>query len=152
MARKKLPDNLNKSSILDALQKIEIKPVEMTSPDKTTTTEQADNFPTKEETDENLFKRNPTPLSESTVIKTKSISVAPQKNKTKVNFYLTSTVKRRIEKVQTALREIVPADDAGQVNYSMIVEAALNIVINDFERTREESLLSREIFNQLQNK
>jgi hypothetical protein len=72
--------------------------------------------------------------------------------KMKVNLYLDSELKRRIEQTQIDLRRIAPPDQAGQINYSLIVETALALVFDEFERFGEASALSRGTIAQLKSK
>lgn len=73
-------------------------------------------------------------------------------SKTKVNLYLGMGIKRSTEKIQLDLREIAPPESAGQINYSLIVETALEIVFDEFDRVREASRLNREITKKLNTK
>lgn len=135
--RKAIPDRLN-LNVMDALQGVKTNPMVA---------------PTREAT-------APITLPESIV--KKPIEAQPKSAmdflqstsgmKTKVNLYLDTGLKRRIEQTQIDLRRIAPPDQAGQINYSMIVETALALVFDEFERTGEASSLSRQTLAQLRSK
>lgn len=69
--------------------------------------------------------------------------------KTKVNLYLDSEIKRRTEQAQIDLRRIIEPDKAGQINYSLIVETALEIVFEEFDRKAQASALCQKIMSRL---
>ncbi len=137
MPRKPLKDKINTKprNFLDELQKIDTKPVEMKNSSASEASESE-----SEETSSSADAQ-----SEETLPKIKSA-------KMKVNLYIETAIKRRTEKIQNELREMAPQDSASRINYSMIVETALQIVFEDFNRTREKSRLYEEITKQLRNK
>lgn len=156
--RKPLPDKINKGvSILDQLQRIETKTLEQKSDGENISIEKEENLhgealaeetsaesPTTAAREHN--KSVPRSGSEAT---NKSSSTAP---KTKVNLYLEAEIKRRTEQAQIDLRRIAPQQSAGQVNYSLIVETALQIVFDELDRIGEASQLSKEIMKKLKTK
>ena len=137
MPRKPLEAKLNTKprNFLDELQKIDTKPVEMKNSSASKASEG--------ESEEISYSADA--QSEDTLPKIKSA-------KMKVNLYIETVIKRRTEKIQNELREMAPQDSASRINYSMIVETALQIVFEDFNRTREKSRLYEEITKQLRNK
>lgn len=72
--------------------------------------------------------------------------------KTKVNLYLNTEIKRRTERAQLELRREAVPQFAGQINYSLIVETALEIVFDEFDRIRKASRLNQEITKKINNK
>lgn len=150
MPRKPIPDKLNTGGILDKLQRIETKPLgqESSAGEEKDDAEQstASQDDVQEETSETAKQKAASPVRN---VSSKTESKAA---KTKVNLYLDAKIKRRTEQAQIDLRNIVPANLAGQVNYSLIVETALQIVFDEFDRIGEHSALAQEIRQQVQNK
>lgn len=147
--RKPMPDNLNKLqlSVMDALQGVKTKPLGNT---------EGILQPLALEPDDNNIEqsepRNETPTAaetSNTKLGLVSENAEEKTIKLKVNLYLNSMIKRRTEKAQDALRDLAPPELTGQINYSMIVETALKIVLDEFDRTGRESQLSREVMRQL---
>ena len=155
MTRRKLPDNLNRGNLLGELKQIKTVPLEDDT-EKQADKEEKTPFSLRENAagDKSAPEVPPPPPSIAEKISgAVRLNAPPVKSaKVKVNVYLSPATKRRTERVQMDLRDIVPTELAGQINYSVIVDTALQIVFDEFEKTRNASALSREIINQLNNK
>lgn len=131
--RKSLPDQLN---VMDALQGITTKPLQKPDIKRSETREQGGQQ-IRPRTRETLTKTSDAPLSTS---------------KSKINLYVTKGAKRRIEQAQVGLRNLAPEGLDGQINYSLIVETAVHLALEEFERDGENSLLCQEIMAHLRRK
>lgn len=141
--RKPIPDQFNKNDdVMAALQGVKTKPL---TPDVD-----------KQETpviEPPEAKAVPPASAKAEVIEREmERKAASNVKKTKVNLYLDAEIKRRIEQAQLDLRKIADPDKAGQINYSLIVETALEIVFDEFDRRAQVSALSQEIMKRLQTK
>lgn len=153
--RKPIPDNLNKTGdVMDLLQGVKTKPLQ----EQPTQKEEESSFvppaPPKEE--ETSLPTPATKINASDRVaaqpRTAPKPALKASEKIKVNLYLDEDIKTRTEQTQIDLRKIAPARVARQVNQSLIVETALKIVFDEFDRIGEASQLSQEIMKQLENK
>ena len=131
--RRPLPDPLN---VMDALQGVQTKPMKLGELSEGISEEGRRVFA-------------PAPAAKLEERKTTPASSAA---KSKINLYMSKVVKRRIEQAQVGLRNLAPEGLDGQINYSLIVETAVNLALEDFERSGEDSLMCREIMAQLRRK
>lgn len=158
--RKPLPDKINKGgNILDQLQRIETKSLEQMSEAEIIAVEKEENSPSASQTEKAApAQSQTTAASEPVITVPQIISKATTKptgiaaTKTKVNLYLEAEIKRRTEQAQIDLRRIAPQQSAGQINYSLIVETALQIVFDELDRIGEASQLSKEVMNKLKTR
>ena len=146
--RRTMPDNLNKPTInvMDALQGVQTKPMGSHQ------AETPNGAPASTDVHHDQFQESNSAVNMNDLHQSSgsvSESAADKAIKVKVNLYMNSMIKRRTEKAQDALRDIAPPELTGQVNYSLIVETALKIVLDEFDRQRGESQLSREVMKQL---
>lgn len=69
--------------------------------------------------------------------------------KRKTTHYLSKGMFNQLDRAKVTLREIVPAERRTSVSKSRIVEQALKVVIKDFEIKGENSILAKQILNDL---
>lgn len=150
-ARRKMPDKLNPKpeNVLDKLQ--DFTPKKMSVDNGQSAQSEAGTGES-----EGKSAKAVAPKAENTVVKKdKAVSQLPKREaeeKIKVSIYIGPTLKRRMEKAQLDLRDTVDNKTANQINLSLIAEIALEVALEELDRVRENSALSRKIIERLQNK
>lgn len=81
-----------------------------------------------------------------------NLIIAPPIDRIKVNLYLETQIKRRIEQAQIDLRRLAPSARAGAINYSLIVAAALEIMLDEMDGAGAQSRLAQAVSRRLPRK